>query len=184
MKHDWFLSQEAFDDLLDWLDPDREQAGIKYEEIRRRLIAIFTGRGCVEAEDLADETINRVTSRLPEIKEEFKGDKARYFFGVANKVYLEYMRKKQPQRPPPPTTDSKQVELEYRCLEHCIERLSEDNRYLLLNYYGAEGGSKVERRKQLAEELGIAPNALRIRAYRIRLELQECVEKCIERSES
>ena len=182
MKHDWFLSQEAFDDLLDWLDPDREQAGIKYEEIRRRLIKIFTGRSCVEAEDLADETINRVTSRLSEIKKEFTGDRARYFFGVANKVHLEHMRKKPPQPPPPPTTDSHQVELEYRCLEHCIESLSEENRYLLLKYYGAEGGSKVERRKQLAEELGIAPNALRIRAYRIRLGLQECVEKCIERS--
>jgi DNA-directed RNA polymerase specialized sigma24 family protein len=162
MKHDWILSQEAFDDLLDWLDSDREQAGIKYEDIRRRLIKIFTGRACVEAEDLADETINRVTSRLSEIKEEFRGDRARYFFGVANKVYMEHMRRKQPQPPPPSTTDSHQVELEYRCLE---------------------GSAKVDRRKQLAEELGIAPNALRIRAYRIRLALQDCVEKCIERSE-
>jgi DNA-directed RNA polymerase specialized sigma24 family protein len=183
MKHDWFLSQEAFDALLDWLDPDREQAGIKYEEIRRRLIKIFTGRGCVEAEDLADETINRVTSRLSEIKKEFTGDRARYFFGVANKVYMEHMRRKQPQPPPPSTTDSHQVELEYRCLEQCIESLSEENRYLLLKYYGAEGSSKVDQRKQLAEELGLAPNALRIRAYRIRVGLQECVEKCIERSE-
>jgi DNA-directed RNA polymerase specialized sigma24 family protein len=183
MKHDWFLSQEAFDDLLDWLDPDREQAGIKYEEIRRRLIKIFTGRACVEAEDLADETINRVTSRLSEIKKEFTGDRGRYFLGVANKVHLEYMRKKPPQPLPPPTADPKQAELEYRCLERCIESLSEGNRYLLLNYYGVEGGLKVDRRKQLAEELGIAPNALRIRAYRIRQALQDCVEKCIERSE-
>src|SRR5215510_991230 len=106
MKHDWFLSQEAFDD---WLDSDREQAGIKYEDIRRRLIKIFTGRACVEAEDLADETINRVSSRLSVIKEEFKGDRARYFFGVANKVYMEYMRRKPPQPPPPPATDSLQV---------------------------------------------------------------------------
>ena len=36
--------------------------------------------------------------------------------------------------------------------------------------------------KMLAEELGIAPNALRIRAYRIRAALQECVEACIERA--
>lgn len=184
MKHDWSLSQEAFDALLDWLDSDREQAGIKYENIRWRLIKIFTGRACVEAEDLADETINRVTTRLSAIKEEFTGDRARYFYGVANKVYMEYVRRKPPQPPPPPTTDSNQVELEYRCLEHCIDGLSEENRYLLLKYYGAEGGSKVDQRKQLAEELGIAPNALRIRAYRIRLGLQECVENCIERSEA
>jgi DNA-directed RNA polymerase specialized sigma24 family protein len=184
MKHDWVLSQEAFDDLLEWLDPDREQAGLKYEEIRKRLIKIFIGRDVVGPEDLADETINRVISRLSKIKKEFTGDRARYFFGVANKVHLEYMRRKPPQPPPPPPTDSHQVELEYSCLEHCIESLSEENRYLLRQYYGAEGRSKVDQRKQLAEELGIAPNALRIRAYRIRLWLQECVEKCIERSES
>jgi RNA polymerase sigma factor (sigma-70 family) len=182
MKHDWNLSQDDFDALLDWLDPDREQAGIKYEDIRKRLIKIFTGRGCADAEDLADETINRVTSRLSEIKKEFKGDPARYFFGVANKVSMEYMRRKPPQAPPPQPNDSDQVELEFRCLEHCIESLSEENRYLLLKYYGAEGRSKVDQRKQLAEELGIVPNALRIRAYRIRLGLQECVEKCLERS--
>jgi RNA polymerase sigma factor (sigma-70 family) len=183
MKHDWDFSQDDFDALLAWLDSDREQAAIKYEEIRRRLIKMFSRRAVVEAEDLADETINRVISRLNEIKKEFTGDPARYFFGVANKVYLEYMRRKPPQPPPPPPNDSHQVELEYHCLEHCIESLSEENRYLLRKYYGAEGRSKVEQRKQLAEELGIAPNALRIRAYRIRLELQECVEKCIERSE-
>ena len=184
MKRDWSFSQDDFDALLAWLDPDREQAGIKYEDIRRGLIKFFTGRGCVEAEDLADETINRVISRLPEIKKEFTGNRAPYFFGVANKVYMEYMRRKPPQSPPASTTDSNQVELEFRCLEHCIASLSEENRYLLLKYYGAEGGSKVDRRKELAEELGIAPNALRIRAYRIRVGLQECVEKCTSDSEA
>jgi len=183
MNKNWVLSQEAFDALLDWLDSDREQAAIKYEDIRGRLIKIFTGRGCVEAEDLADETINRVTSRLNSIKEEFTGDRTRYFFGVANKVYMEHMRRKLPQQSPFTPPDSKQVEIEYQCLEHCIDSLSEENRYLLLKYYGAEGRSKIDQRRELADELGIAPNALRIRAYRIRLGLQECVEKCVERSQ-
>jgi DNA-directed RNA polymerase specialized sigma24 family protein len=183
MNKNWVLSQEAFDALLDWLDSDREQAGIKYEAIRGRLVMFFTGRGRVDAEDLADETINRVTQRLGSIKQEFTGDPTRYFFGVANFVDMEYMRKKPPQPSPFPPSDSKQVEIEYRCLEHCIASLSEENRYLLLKYYGAEGRSKIDQRRQLADELGIAPNALRIRAYRIRLGLQECVEKCIERSQ-
>lgn len=180
MNKDWFLSQEAFDSLLEWLDSDRERAAIKYEEIRKRLILIFTGRACAEAEDLADETINRVISKLGELGKGFEGDRGRYFFGVANKVYLEFRRRKSPQMPPFSPVDSNQVELEFRCLEGCIETLSEENRYLLLQYYGAEGRAKVEHRKRLAEELGIAPNALRIRAYRIRVGLQECLEKCIE----
>ena len=182
MNKDWYLSQEAFDKLLEWLDSDREQAAMKYEEIRKRLIKIFTGRGCAEAEDLADETINRVSSKLDELGKDFEGDRGRYFFGVANKVYLEFRRKKSPQPPAFPPVDSDRVELEFRCLERCIETLSEENRYLLLQYYGAEGRALIEQRKRLSEELGIAPNALRIRAYRIRLSLQDCVEKCIEGS--
>jgi len=182
MNKNWELSQEAFDALLDWLDPDREQAGIKYEQIRLRLIKIFTGRGCVDAEDLADETINRVTTRIQTIEKDFSGDRARYFFGVANKLYMEYLRRKLPQFPPLPGSDSARIELEYSCLERCIKRLSEENRELLLQYYGVEGRPKVEHRKALADRLGIGPNALRIRAFRIRLGLQDCVEKCVGRS--
>jgi hypothetical protein len=45
MKKGWVLTQELFDPLLDWLDPDRERAGHKYETIRLKLIKIFTSRG-------------------------------------------------------------------------------------------------------------------------------------------
>jgi DNA-directed RNA polymerase specialized sigma24 family protein len=182
MNKNWNLSKELFDALLAWLDSDREKAAIKYEEIRSRLIKIFTCRGHSEAEDLADETINRVTSRLSEIEDQFTGDRGRYFYGVANKVQLEFLRRKQPQAPPEPSSDSSRVELEYQCLEECISKLSEENRELVLRYYQADGRAKIEQRKLLAEKLGIAPNALRIRAYRIRAALQECVEKCVERS--
>lgn len=74
MKKDWILTQESFDALLAWLDPAREEAGRRYEEIRRRLIKIFTCRGCGEPEDLADETINRVSKKLKEIESDYSGD--------------------------------------------------------------------------------------------------------------
>ena len=181
MNKNWVLSQESFDALLAWLDQDRERAGAKYEEIRRRLIKIFAGRGCIEAEDLADETINRVTNKLSEIGNEFTGDSERYFYGVANKVYMEHQRRKQPQPPTTTVVDSNRVEQEYRCLEECIQQLNDQDRELLLQYYHSEGRAKIEQRKQLAEKLGIAPNALRIRAFRIRTSLQECVENCLKR---
>lgn len=181
MNKNWSLSQEDFDALLDWLDSDREQAGIKYEQIRSSLIKIFTGRGCIDAEELADETINRVTRRISEIQNDFTGDPARYFYGVAKLVYMEYLRRKPSQTFPPPP-DSGRAELEYRCLEQCIARLSEEDRALLLREYGAKGRTQADRRKALAEELGISLNALRIRVYRIRVALKECIEKCIQGS--
>lgn len=182
MNKSWVLSQEQFDALLDWLAPGREQAGQKYEEIRTRLIKIFACRGCYEPEDLTDETINRVISRLPEIQSYFKGDRAKYFYGVANKVHLEYLRRKQLQPLVTPESDSNQIEVEYKCLEHCLEQLSAENRQLVIQYYQLERKARIDQRKVLAKELGIKVNALRIRAHRIRATLQECMQECLQRN--
>lgn len=180
MKKEWVLTKEAFDALLAWLDPNREAAAQKYETIRCRLIKIFACRGCPEAEDLADETINRVISKLPEIQPTFTGDPARYFFGVGNKVHLEYLRRKPVPTLPEVKTGSDESELEYECLDRCVAKLSAENRKLVLSYYSEEKHAKIERRKLLAVELGIAANALRIRAHRIRASLQKCVKQCLQ----
>ena len=182
MNKNWVLTQESFDALLDWLDPQREKAGQKYEDIRLRLIKIFTCRGCSEPEDLADETINRVTNKLKEIEAGFTGDRARYFYGVANKVHLEYLRRKPAVTLQLPVANSDEVEREFKCLETCMDRLTPDNRELVLQYYQEEKKAKIDHRKLLAEHLGIAVNALRIRACRIRATLLECVQKCLERT--
>jgi RNA polymerase sigma factor (sigma-70 family) len=194
MKKEPVITQEGFDGLLNWLGADRESAALKYEKIRVQLIKIFTCRGCCEADDLADETINRVTARLSDIAESYSGDPALYFYGVAQKVHLEYLRKKapvqessHPSREPGSQTGwtfepDDEVEREYACLEQCMDRLPPENRRLVLEYYQEEKRAKIDHRKQLAEQLGIAVNALRIRAHRIRLELQQCVEACLEQA--
>jgi DNA-directed RNA polymerase specialized sigma24 family protein len=179
MKKDRTPTQESFDALLSWLDPDREVAGQKYEELRRRLVKLFVCRGCAEAESLADDTIDRVIWKLPEIRETYVGEPARYFYAVANKIYLEYLRTRPAPPPPPPTADPGDSELEFHCLEQCMERLTPKNRQLVLRYYQDERRAKIDHRKRLAEELGVAINALRIRAHRIRAALQVCVENCL-----
>lgn len=179
MKKEWVLTQESFDALLAWLDPNRELAGRKYEDIRTRLVKIFSCRGCYEPEDLADETINRVTSKLKDIESSFIGERARYFYGVANKVHLEYLRRKPAPPLPPLTQDPVEIEREYNCLEQCMQRLTADNRELVLQYYQEEKQAKIDHRRRLADQLGIALNALRIRAHRIRASLQECVQNCV-----
>jgi RNA polymerase sigma factor (sigma-70 family) len=194
MKNRLVITQQAFDELLNWLDADRDSAGSKYEKIRVRLIKIFACRGCCEADDLADETINRVTAKLGEIAESYSGDPALYFYGVAQKVHLEYLRKKPPVQesaqagrepggqtawPAQPVED---VEQEYACLEKCMDRLPPENRRLVLEYYQEEKRAKIDHRKMLADQLGIAVNALRIRAHRIRLQLQQCVESCLDQA--
>src|SRR5215831_14124821 len=183
-KTEWELTPEAFDRLLLWLNPDREQAGRKYEEIRRKLITILTCRGCTCPEDLTDETMNRVTRKVPEIVDNYVGDPSLYFYGVAHKVHLEWIRRSGRTLVPPPVPDPlEETEQEYECLEQCMERLTSKSRELVLEYYQEERKAKIDRRKQLADRLGIGVNALRIRAHRIRANLQECVFECVKRKQ-
>lgn len=175
----WALSQDAFDALLGWLDAEREQAGKRYEEIRVRLIKIFACRGCREPEDLADEAINRVAKRVGEIAKTFSGDPSLYFYGVANKVHLEYVRKSTQPLPLLPAQLPQEFEQEFECLEGCMRRLPAETRELVLQYYQEENRAKIDHRQLLAEQLGIALNALRIRAHRIRTTLRQCVLDCL-----
>lgn len=190
MKKGWVLTQEAFDKLLRWLDPDRERAAIKYEEIRTRLIKIFTCRGCSDAEELADETINRVAGKIDEIAPDYEGDPALYFYKVAHWVHQEDIRRKTRQVDLSPKAAAAQAanstsmqadyEADYECLERCLGGLPAANRKLVLEYYQQERQAKIDHRKRLAEDLGIAVNALRIRAHRIRRALEGCVHDCLE----
>jgi RNA polymerase sigma factor (sigma-70 family) len=182
MNKGWVLDQESFDDLLAWLHPQREQAGQKYEDIRRRLIKIFTCRGCCEPEDLADEVINRVSKRLKDIKSEFTGDPARYFYGVAIMIHREYLRRRPAPTLPASPENSDEIEMEFECLEKCMQKLAPDTQELLRQYYQDEKRAKIDHRKRLAERLGVAVNALRIRACRARAVLQECVHECVQQS--
>jgi len=185
MKKGWVLTKEQFDTLLDWLDLDRERAGHKYETIRLRLIKIFTSRGCPEAEELADETINRVASKLSEIIDKWEGDPALYFFKVAQYVLAEWRPKANPrelkQDPVVMPIDPEENDdtPEYECLLRCLEVLRMSERTLVVNYYEQQGHAKIKQHQQMATALGIAINALRIRACRIRRTLRECVQKCV-----
>ena len=167
--------------MLSWLDTDRERAGKRYEKIRRRLIEIFASRGCQEAEDLADETINRVARKSLEVAEGYVGDPAYYFYAVAKKILLETWKvKPRAEAPPPPAPITEEErERELACLEQCLGHLPGKDRDLFVEYYGEGLRLKIDQRRGLAERLGIAPNALRIRIHRIRLTLKRCLEDCL-----
>ena len=178
----WELNQESFEALLRWLNSDREQAGKRYEEIRGRLIKIFSARGCAEPDLLADETINRVAKRVEEISQTYEGDPALYFYGVANKIHMEQLRKQKPiETLPPPVPALDDYEEEYDCLEGCIGHLPAGSRDLVLQYYEHEQQDKIAQHQRLADGLGIGLNALRIRAHRARQALRKCIINCLEK---
>jgi len=179
-KEKWELSEEAFESLLQWLNTDRDQAGSRYEEIRQRLIRIFGSRGCAEPEGLADEAINRVAKKVVELAKNYEGDPALYFYGVANKIHLEQLKRQKSVVSMSTVPGVDDFEKEYICLDRCMDRLPPDNRDLVMKYYDNEKNANIAQRRLLAEQLGIGLNALRLRAHRIRLFLHECITGCLE----
>ena len=186
------LSAESFGRLLAWLDADRDRAGQKYEKIRRGLIKIFNCKGCAVPEELADESINRVAGKVYEVADGYIGEPASYFYAVAEKIYLEYLRTESSQlRPLPadlPTKKSagKEIEIMYACLEQCIDRLPASSRELIRAYYGDHqtGKQKAERKRELAARMSVATNMLWLKAHRIRAGLKKCVQQCLERKQT
>ncbi len=174
------LTQKSMERLLRWLHPDREQAGREYELIRRKLIKIFAVRGCDCSEDLADETIDRVISRLEDIAGGYQGDPSLYFYGVARNVLRVYGRIRKPPPLPSSPDTAASVQPELDCLESCLARLLPQNRDLLVEYYQEDGGAKIKHRRILACRHNLEMNALRIRVFRIRSAVAECTTACLQ----
>src|SRR6185436_5279963 len=119
------LTREKFAGFLEWLNPDRDRAGEEYERLRFRLCTFFSQRQSRFADELADETINRVILKVSEEKIE---NKIAYCYGVAKNVFRESLRKERPhldidevaiaaEAPQEPSFSND-------CLDKCLEKLS------------------------------------------------------------
>lgn len=174
------ITQAQFDSLLGWLNPNRELAGVKYKTIHSGLVRIFACKGLNDAEDLADETINRVILRLSNIQKSYVGEPAYYFHGVAKNIIRERKRRKElPIGEVDVRVDPKPYALEeHDCLGHCLDCLSDSKRHLILNYYQYEGPKKIDHHKHMAGQLQITIGAVRSRAFQIRSKLQSLMQTC------
>jgi DNA-directed RNA polymerase specialized sigma24 family protein len=182
MSEKWELNEAALNELLSWLDSDREQAGRKYETIRAGLVKMLSYWAGSAAEELADKTINRVAIKVPELRKTYKGDPARFFYGVAKHVFLEHQRKARREEPfdegvhnvlcEEPTDDHA-----HECMDSCMKTLSSVDRELVRSYFEA---LTSEQRERLAKSLGMTKNALAVRIFRIREPLKKCFLKCMQ----
>src|SRR6266446_3605240 len=84
------LTADIFTKLLARLDPDRERAGERYEDLRRTLTRFFEWRNAPFPEEQTDEVFNRIARKL------FEGVEIRnigsYCYEVARLVCLEALK--------------------------------------------------------------------------------------------
>jgi DNA-directed RNA polymerase specialized sigma24 family protein len=153
-----------------------------YERLRMRLVAFFRLRFPVEAESLADETIDRLARRLDDGTpvENLAG----YALGIARFVVIETEARRRKELTAARGAlldatlgaDDAEPDPAVPALQACLESLGPESTRFLLEYYAAEeGAARIERRRQLAERAGTTLNALRNRALRLRTALEKCV---------
>jgi RNA polymerase sigma factor (sigma-70 family) len=189
MARDLATPPASFDEILAWLNSDRDVAAQQYLQLRHDLVKVFGWNRCADPEGLTDEVFDRVSKRVRELRQTFTGDPRLFFYGVARNLIKERSKKFWFQVSLDDTdlaaTSSVDLHDEIRmrreeCLELCLQKISHDKRELILNYYAKEKQAKIDHRAEIAKQLGMSVEALRVRVYRIRNSLVQCIVSCLD----
>lgn len=175
------LTREGLDRLLLALGRDRDEAAVRYERLRERLVFFFARRQFILAESLADEVVDRLAGKLGageriEVPES-------YAYGIARLVAQEETRRcireaeanRHYTRNISTLFDTQNEREIQTAMEACLGRHSEEDRKLLMEYYISRGRALIDHRRQMAEALGMTPNAFRKRVFRLRRAIETCV---------
>ena len=192
MARDSEIPPESFEEILAWLNPDRDVAATMYVQLRQDLGKMFLWGRCSDPEGMTDEAFDRVAKKVHDVRPGYEGDPRLYFRAVANNLIKENNKKIKTQLsiegidlPEPQVTEAEdettaQIE---ECLQACLQKLSGDKRELILGYYAKEKQAKIDYRNDLAQKFGITVETLRVRVFRIRESLAECIRRCLKRKE-
>jgi len=176
MTTPWTLTATGLDRFLHALDNDRERAAVEYARLHQRITGLLEWWGAENSDALADTTMDRVVLTLEQGKVIPRQSFGAYVRGVARMIFHESRRAARRQQqssehhalldthatdPAAPLLDR---------LDRELARLPEEDRDLVLRYYGV--GKKEEVRRQLAREYGMSGSNLRLRAHRVRQRLE------------
>lgn len=190
MARNTAIPPESFDEILAWLNPNRDEAASIYLELRESLAKLFDLNHCSDPEWLTDETLDRVAKKVHEVRENYEGDPRLYFYAVARNLIKEESKKIKRhasvddlQLPAQGNdeTNHETAEMREACLRSCLKKLGAEKSKLIKSYYEKEKQAKIDHRAELAKKLGIKVETLRVNVHRLRNTLVECIERCLER---
>lgn len=196
MVRDSITNTDGFDEILAWLNPDRELAATMYVQLRHDLARIFLWNRCSDPEGLTDEVFDRVARKVHNLKQTYQGDPRLFFYGVARNLVKETTKKIKAYASfddagvPLHTRaqvevdeEEESVEAREQCLESCLNKLNNEQRRLILDYYAMDEQGKIAQRVRIARQLGLSIETLRVRVYRIRVALEGCIARCLDRKD-
>lgn len=181
------ISPDNFNEILAWLNPDRDVAGAMYVQLRTDLAKIFTWNRCPDPDGLTDQVFDRIGKKVHLLRQTYEGDPRLYFYGVARNLIKENTKKLKAlvsldgiDVPDSSISgDKDKSDAVENCLQECLQTLDREKRELILNYYAKDKQAKIEHRTEMATRLGTSVETLRVRVYRIRVLLEECIERCL-----
>lgn len=189
MARDSVIPPGSFDEILAWLNPDRDVAAQMYVQLRHDLAKLFMWGRCTDPEGMTDETFDRVAKKVHEVRQSYQGDPRLYFRAVANNLIKENFKKIKTQvslddidLPGQQLTDTaaESADLE-ECLQSCLRKLDNEKQKLVIAYYAKDKQAKIDHRHELAQQLDISVETLRVRVFRIRASIEACIESCLKR---
>ncbi len=175
------LTAESFSVLLKTFSSDEAEAASAYAKLRDSLIRFFQIKGDKTPDEAADETLDRVAVKLGD--DVLITDLTKYSFGVARLVFLEGLRKKQKEKMAFENfyaENERQIfdeeTDEFAPFRECFESLAEANRSILQAYFADLPYAELDdKRRKLTASLGISSNNLRLKIFRLRRRLEDCV---------
>lgn len=181
------LTPESFEALLDLFSEDREVAAREYESLRSGLERYFQFKGGSDPTGLANETIDRVASKIEGFDRTRNARPTAYFYGFASKILLEDRRASSREVElsvdqhslPAPRSDTQSDELRLDCLDTCVRSLNASEKDLFVGYYVNEPQDRKLARHRLCERNVCSPAALYTKIFRVKTSLRTCIENCV-----
>lgn len=175
------LNAESYALLLKAVSSDEETAANAYAKLRDSLIRLFQIKGDEMPEESADETLDRVAAKLG--ADVLIEDLTKYSFGVARLVFYENLKKTQKEKK---VLENYRAESERQKIDEetddflpfreCFESLAGDDKRILQIYFNDLPYAELnENRQKLTGKLGVSVNNLRLKIFRLRRRLEDCV---------
>lgn len=175
------LTSQSLNRLLAEFSADERQAAAAYTNLRAALVRFFALKGDSEPETAADETLDRTASKVA--ADTPIDDVRKYSFGVARLIYLERLRRSQKEKiaaedfyrekivsPDAGKTDGSDF------LRECFQSLPAADRAFLQSYFTDLPYEKLTAlRRRLTVETDISIKQMRVKIFRLRKRLEECV---------
>ena len=176
------ITSESFNQLLKAISSDKLEAGVAYTKLRDSLVRFFQLKGDFAPDEAADETLDRVAIKFSQNTE--IDDLTKYSFGVARFIFLERLKLANKEKIAAEGFYKDKISLKteeesdgFSPLRECFERLDNEEKNILQTYFADIPHSKlIEQREQFSVKNDISVNNLRLKIFRLRQRLENCVK--------